>query len=73
MKKFLSVTAAAFVLLACSASPTPASGTKMARYVADAGNGRVYRFCDSGRLVYVYDGYKAGGIAISDLSCAAAD
>jgi N-acetylmuramic acid 6-phosphate (MurNAc-6-P) etherase len=58
------------LLLACTAKPTAATdNVQEARYVAKAGETAVYRFCDSGRIVYVSDGYKSGGIAVSDVSC----
>lgn len=74
MKTLLTVAATATLLLACMASPTTATDNlKPVTLVTEEVGGGVYRFCDSGRLIYVFDGYKAGGIAVSDQPCTAAD
>lgn len=57
------------VLVGCGSKPSPYENTEKPAYKTDAtvtyisGTG-VEKFCDAGRAIYVYDGYKSGGLAI---------
>lgn len=62
------ILAGALSLAGCGqvvSTPVASDGRMVAR-IAN-GNGYVVdTFCDGGRAVYVYDGYRSGGIAVID-------
>lgn len=67
MKRTSLVFAAAALLAGCQPVPTerpnaPAPTTSATRTVGLPN--QVFKFCDLGRAVYVFDGHKQGGIAI---------
>lgn len=57
---------AASMLAACQPVSTTANDVPAASQIASVRQPYegVFKFCDAGRAIYVFDGYKQGGIAV---------
>lgn len=71
MIRRLLILASTLALVACTAETITATAapakpaTGLTLVALDDGN-VVYKTCDAGRAIYVFDGYKSGGIAVVD-------
>ena len=58
---------AILLLAACGGTTTTTTAANIHQSAVQATSHMgVAKFCDAGRLVYVYEGYKAGGIVVVD-------